>query len=182
MIEETAFFISREGAVWACWLDGRRAVKLGLHQAVYLAMAEFLGESEIPAPEPLDAGIQSTPLRGEVCINPPPSGNEVKIASPEREGNERAADRHDLTIIGKVFTTGGSWEVTILDLSEKGCRFRNRDTRLMPEAPFTIKLGPIGPIEATLRWRSGGEVGAEFKNALYPSVLEHITKHFDLRK
>lgn len=35
----------------------------------------------------------------------------------------RAADRHDLTILGRIFTARGSRDVTILDLSETGCQF-----------------------------------------------------------
>lgn len=53
---------------------------------------------------------------------------------------------------------------------------------LRTENRLTIKIGPVGPVEATVRWNRGNRFGIELTNPLYPSVLVHIRDHFDLRK
>lgn len=176
MSEEDPFFVVRDGNVWACWLNGTAPVQLGQHDCVRSAMREFLYQPSQAKAEPLVPEVQ-------VVGESPYHAGENGVQSETRQlvEDERLSERHEITILGKIYTTGGSWEVTILDLSQQGCRFRNRDGRLVPDAPLTIKLGPIGPIEAVVRWRRTGEVGAEFKVPLYPSVLDHIRRHFDLR-
>ncbi len=72
--------------------------------------------------------------------------------------------------------------MTVLDLSERGCRFHVRSGQLKKGMPLTVKLGPIGPVEATIRWQEEEYVGVEFNTPLYPSVMEHIRQHFDLRR
>lgn len=94
---------------------------------------------------------------------------------------ERSA-RHEITIVGRIFTAKGSRDVTVVDLSETGCQFRDLARILEPGGRLTIKLGPIGPIEAAVRWRRSTKVGVQFSTPLYPSVLEHIRAHFDLRR
>ena len=47
---------------------------------------------------------------------------------------------------------------------------------------LTVKIGPVGPVEATVRWNRSDSVGVQFNSPLYPSVLEHIRNHFDLRR
>ncbi len=49
-------------------------------------------------------------------------------------------------------------------------------------APITIKIGPVGPVEAHVKWGQGEYVGVEFVTPLYPAVLDHIRAHFDTRK
>ena len=166
------FFVSRNGAVWACWLGGKPAVKLGPDTEVLAAMTQFIGEASArPAspPEPPTAPSVAPPPPA-----PPPRPKEPEI--------ERIDPRHDITIIGRVRTGSGSRDVTILDLSERGCRFHDRFGHLVEGTLLTIKLGPIGPIEAKVRWCESEYVGVEFLAALHPSVMEHIRSHFDLRR
>ena len=172
--EGETFFVSRNGAVWACWLGGKPAVNLGPDAEVRAAMTQFVaeaGQQPAPTPEPEPAPRPPPP--------PPPP-------APSRPRNEPVKDRidprHDITIIGRVRTGSGSRDVTVLDLSEHGCRFHDRFGHLTEQTLLTIKLGPIGPVEGTVRWREHEHVGIEFNTPLHPSVLEHIRSHFDLRR
>lgn len=94
---------------------------------------------------------------------------------------ERGAERHDISIVGKLRTGSGKRDVTIVDLSERGCRIFDRMGYLEPHLAVTIKIGPVGPIDATVRWHDQPYAGIRFDNPLYPAVLDHIRAHFDLR-
>jgi hypothetical protein len=91
----------------------------------------------------------------------------------------RGEPRHETKIIGRVRMAAAARDVTILDLSENGCRFHDRFSTLALEAPVSIKLGPVGPLAAKVKWRRGEYVGIEFDLPLYPAVLDHIRAHFD---
>lgn len=95
---------------------------------------------------------------------------------------ERNAERHDISIVGKLRTGHGKRDVTIVDLSERGCRIFDRMGYLAPNMSVTIKIGPVGPIDATVRWQDQPYAGISFDNPLYPAVLDHIRAHFDLRE
>lgn len=94
---------------------------------------------------------------------------------------DRDSERYDISIVGTLRTGTGKREVTIVDLSEKGCRIFDRMGHLAPNMSVTIKIGPVGPIDATMRWQEQPYAGIRFDNPLYPAVLEHIRAHFDLR-
>lgn len=94
---------------------------------------------------------------------------------------ERSAPRHDISIVGKLRTGTGKRDVTIVDLSDRGCRIYDRMGYLPANLSVTIKIGPIGPIDATVRWQDQPYAGLLFQNPLYPAVLDHIRAHFDLR-
>lgn len=83
--------------------------------------------------------------------------------------------------MGRLRTSNGARDVTIVDLSEEGCRIHDQMGYLTPGAAVTIKIGPIGPVDATVRWQHQPHTGIHFDNPLYPAVLEHIRTHFDLR-
>lgn len=95
---------------------------------------------------------------------------------------ERGAERHDISIVGKLRTGTGKRDVTIVDLSERGCRILDRLGYLPPGLAVTIRIGPIGPIDATVRWQKQPYAGIRFDNPLHPAVLDHIRTHFDLRQ
>ncbi|WP_373284777.1 PilZ domain-containing protein [Tsuneonella deserti] len=117
------------------------------------------------------------PLANSIEHSPP-----TAAPAQPRHVIERTAPRHELTIIGRIFTSVGSRDVTIRDLSETGCHFLDLASELRPETRLTIRIGTIGPIEATVRWRKNQSVGIQFRTALYPSVFQHICDQFDLRK
>lgn len=101
-----------------------------------------------------------------------------------REGavQHRTTPRHAIAIIGRVRTGTGARDVTVLDLSVHGCRFHDRFGHLLEGTAVTIKLGPIGPIDAEVKWREKEHVGIAFASPLHPAVLDHIRAHFDLRR
>jgi hypothetical protein len=199
MSEEEPFFIVRSGSLWACWLSGRAAVNLGPEEDVRAAMKGFLGESDpaigqepkpapaaerappSPAAPPPPAPIPAAP-RPSVSPPPAPPPPDVPSPAPASRGEQaRVEPRHDVSIVGRVRSGIGARDVTVHDLSERGCRFVDPLGNLPANARITIKLGPVGPVEATVRWCRGTSVGIEFDTPLYPSVLEHIRRHFDTR-
>ena len=87
----------------------------------------------------------------------------------------RREDRHGVAVDGRYRTgTGVPKDVSVLDISEGGCRFFDKFGRLTPGAQITIRVGPIGPIPATVRWCEGQVVGVEFEDPIYGPVLDHI--------
>ena len=83
--------------------------------------------------------------------------------------------------MGRLRTGTGARDVTIVDLSEQGCRIYDRLGYLKPGLACTIRIGPIGPVDATIRWQEVPYSGLRFDRPLYPAVLDHIRAHFDLR-
>lgn len=185
------FFLLKDGGVWACWLSGKPAVRLGSQAEATSAMQEFVDkfggsqESKPPAPAaPHSSPKQARPISHSQDAQPS-SIEPLQAAAPDPEMRilrERGSPRHELTIIGRIFTSRGSRDVTILDLSDTGCRLADHASQLAPDTRLTVKLGPVGPVEATVRWRRGDSVGIQFCTPLYPAVLEHIRSHFDLRR
>lgn len=173
-IEGDLFFAERNDEVWACWLSGKPPVNLGSVAEVRAAMAQFsVLAGARGAPSPADPGSERRAL--------PPRPSEPPLQRP-RSASERSETRHGLTLPGRVFTATGSREVTVLDLSERGCRFRDTTGHLNEGARLTIKLGEVGPVEAMVMWSDGSFVGVRFANALYPSVMQHIRDSVDLSR
>lgn len=168
-------FVTRKGDIWACWLSGRPAVNLGRETEVLAALAQLTGANGGP---PRQRSVPAAPIS-----RPIPSEAPAPRPTPRaRPPVERAKPRHELTIVGRIFAVGGSREVTIRDLSETGCQFVDPVNLMREGTRLTIKVGTIGPIDATFRWRRGPNVGIEFTTPLYPSVLEHIRKEFAPRR
>lgn len=190
MADDDLFFTVRGGALWACWLSGKPAVKLGSADEVMTAMAQFLREQSgaaLPAAAPeviIQPARQAGPGQSMASATSPALAlaPEAPSSSPPKVLQDRTAIRHELTILGRIFTARGSRDVTILDLSETGCQFHAPMTQLKEGDHLTVKLGPVGPVEATVRWNRGESLGVQFDSPLYPSVLLHIRDSFDLRK
>jgi hypothetical protein len=185
--DEDLFFLARGGDVWACWLSGKPAVNLGTLDEVRRAMRDFAagpsGALREPSPTPRAAPpkpaseprqVPQAP-RASAPQQPPPS-------KPPRKVADRVEPRHDITIIGRIYTVSGSREVTVLDLSERGCRFNDATGSLSSGTRLTIKIGPVGPVEAEVKWREANAVGIAFATPLYPSVMRHIRDSFNLRR
>ena len=89
----------------------------------------------------------------------------------------RREERHGVAVEGRYRTGSGvPKDVSVLDISEGGCRFFDKFGRLIPGARITVRIGAIGPIEATVRWCEDQIVGVEFDNPIYGPVLEHIRR------
>ncbi|MGX7894921.1 PilZ domain-containing protein [Tsuneonella sp. HG222] len=88
---------------------------------------------------------------------------------------ERRDERHGITVPGRYRSgTGMAVDVTLRDLSQGGCQIHDRLGRLEVDQFVTIRIGPIGPIEARVRWLDGRVAGIRFDQPLAPSVLEHV--------
>ena len=97
--------------------------------------------------------------------------------------SDRSEDRHKTLIPGRYRMGKGLVRtVTITDLSEKGCCFHDRFGRLSPGDYLTVRIGPVGPVEASVVWHKNHVTGIEFKDKLHPSVLDHIRAHIDEKK
>jgi len=163
--DDPPVFVTRDGQVWACWLSGKPPFALGEAAQVRAAMESFVHGQAQQAP---GGAAPAPPTPPE----PPPAKPEI----------DRTEPRHDISIIGRIHTGIGVREVTILDLSEHGCRFHDRFCSLRSDMPVSVRIGPVGPVRATVKWRQGEYVGIQFDSPLYPSVLEHIRSHFDMRR
>ncbi|WP_209347447.1 PilZ domain-containing protein [Pontixanthobacter sp. CEM42] len=95
----------------------------------------------------------------------------------------RRTPRFDISVQGRYRTGSGvARDVPILEMSETGCRFYDRFGRLAPGAELTLKIGPIGPVVAIVRWCKEQIVGVEFEYPLYGPVFEHIRSQLDQGK
>lgn len=119
MTDDDLFFVSRGRHIWACWLSGKPAVDLGVDTEVTQAMTQFLRELRALVVRGASIETLPPPLYQAAPVVPP----SIPLAPRPSVIRPRAADRHDLTILGRIFTARGSRDVTILDLSETGCQF-----------------------------------------------------------
>ncbi len=62
-------------------------------------------------------------------------------------------------------------DVYISQISANGCRLGNPYNELAAGEAVQISLGPIGPLEATVKWANGDHAGVEFHAALHPAIL-----------
>lgn len=150
----------RSGEIWACWLNGKPAINLGAETSFWES-AEQLYSQLYSAKEKPKA---------------PPHVE----AQEDREEIQRTKERHAVTILGRLFTARGSFDVTIFDLSEEGCRISEAGTAA-PGEHVSVKIGSIGPIPAVIRWREKDGSGLHFDRALHSSVLDHVINQFNLR-
>ena len=87
----------------------------------------------------------------------------------------RREQRYSISVPGRYRKgTGVRFNVAIKDLSEYGCQFCDLVGRIDTGDDITIRIGDIGPIDARVKWVAKREIGVEFDQPLYPSVLEHI--------
>lgn len=87
----------------------------------------------------------------------------------------RASPRYEISVQGRYRTGSGvPRDVPILDISETGCRMFDRFGRLPAGKVLSLRIGPIGPIVATVAWCRNQVVGVQFAIALYGPVFEHI--------
>lgn len=96
--------------------------------------------------------------------------------------DDRRKPRHAISVQGRYRTGSGvAKDVDILDLSETGCRFFDRFGRMVPGTEISLRIGPIGPVVATVRWCKQQVVGVQFETPLYGPVFEHIRAQLDTR-
>jgi len=59
-------------------------------------------------------------------------------------------------------------------ISSQGCRLSGLEHTFEPGDTIEVSLGPIGPIDATVRWSRDGSVGIEFESALEAEVVAYF--------
>lgn len=88
---------------------------------------------------------------------------------------DRRDERHGLIVNGRYRTGRGlPMDIVLHDLSKSGCQIHDRLGHLEVGQFLTIRIGPIGPIEAHVRWLEGRKAGIQFDSPLNDAVLEHI--------
>ena len=168
-MNDDPFLVSRNGEVWACWLNGKPTVNLGSEQNFWAAAEKLFNELN-----------PSEARRDQPATGPKTADTNVQTEPADRAQKERDEPRYDVTVIGKLYGSRGSREVTIFDLSTRGCRIEDY-SGAPPGSLVTIKIGAVGPIAAVVRWRRDHSVGLKFEDPLYPAVLENIRKQYSLR-
>ena len=86
----------------------------------------------------------------------------------------RGEPRYIVIVEGGLRNASGSAQpVEIFNLSASGCRFRS--TRQLAEGDFlTLKVGPVGALDAKVVWREDDNHGVQFEQPLHPAVLDHV--------
>ena len=86
----------------------------------------------------------------------------------------RRENRIGVELPGKCRIDGADRQIYFSQISANGCRVRGLETSLQPDDIIEISLGPIGPIDATVRWVRDGSQGVEFASALEPEIVEYF--------
>ncbi len=88
--------------------------------------------------------------------------------------DRRGEPRYMVVVDGKLRNASGSSQpVEVSTLSATGCRLRS--PRQLAEGDFfTLKIGPVGPLDAKVAWREGEIHGVQFEELLHPAVLDHM--------
>jgi len=169
-MNDDPFLISKDGEVWACWLNGKPAVNLGSEQNFWVIAEKLFNELHPPEQSPAVVPNETKPAAPASPQSPAPPPPSI----------EREEARYDVTLIGRLYGVGGSREVTIFDLSTRGCRVQDYSSARQG-AHVTVKIGTVGPIAGVIRWRRDDFVGIMFDHPLYPAVLDNIRREQSLR-
>ena len=91
----------------------------------------------------------------------------------------RYDSRLPVTMQGRYRSGNGrAHDVQISNLSRSGCRMWQNHSWLAIGARISLRIESIGPIDSVVRWKNREEMGVEFVQPLYPSVLDHLAAQF----
>ena len=100
--------------------------------------------------------------------------------SMETRVGRREKERFDVNVMGTLRTGAGTpIQAEITDLSENGCACRVNSMWLKSSAHASLRIGDLGPIDATIRWVNDRQVGIEFHRPVYGPVFEHLRALID---
>ena len=92
----------------------------------------------------------------------------------------RHSVRHRVTVQGQCRSAAGQrTDVSVVDLSDTGCRLFSPRTRLKIGETITLKIEALGPFVATVIWSVDGLFGVRFANRLYGPIFDHIRTVLD---
>ena len=87
----------------------------------------------------------------------------------------RKVERKRTEINGQCCTNQGRlFDITVCDLSDGGCRFRDADNSLFVGVAVSIMINGTGPHRCYVRWREGVQVGVSFVRPLSPAQLDEL--------
>ncbi len=92
----------------------------------------------------------------------------------------RTSQRHAVTIQGTCRAgTEPRRPISLLDISEDGCRFFETQSRLKIGQSVSLGIQQIGPFEATVVWKDDALVGVRFAKPMYGPIFDHIRNQLD---
>lgn len=92
----------------------------------------------------------------------------------------RNSNRHAVTIPGRYRTGSGIVrEVSLVDISESGCRFYDKFCNLTLRQIISLRIENLGPFEAQVVWEDRQWVGVAFTRPVYGPVFDHIVSELD---
>lgn len=87
----------------------------------------------------------------------------------------RKVERKHTDITGQCCTSQGKlFDITVSDLTEGGCRFRDADNSLFAGAQLTLMIAGSGPYRCFVRWRDKSDVGVSFVQPLTAEILDQL--------
>ena len=72
---------------------------------------------------------------------------------------------------------GEPLEITFGQISVSGCRLKHVAAHLAVGDTIELSLGPIGPVNATIRWRRDDLAGVEFREPLEAAIVAFFAAH-----
>lgn len=71
----------------------------------------------------------------------------------------------------------GTHDILFSAISANGCRLNHIAPHLRVGDTIALHLGPIGPVKATIRWRSDMTAGVEFHEPLEEAVVDFFATY-----
>lgn len=87
----------------------------------------------------------------------------------------REKERFEVNVMGTLrIGAGRALQAEITDLSENGCAAHVSSPWMKSQAHVSLRIGTLGPIDATIRWVNDRQIGLEFHRPVYGPVFEHL--------
>lgn len=88
---------------------------------------------------------------------------------------ERKVHRARVRIAAEYRTDNGdAFETSVIDLSETGCRMRQRIAAPAKGTGISIAIGNLAPVSAHVEWRYGAFFGLSFTRPLPATLVDHL--------
>lgn len=84
--------------------------------------------------------------------------------------------RKPLVIDARCTTAEMLRDVTVTDLSRKGCRIKTNGLELRVGESVAVRLEGLESLLATVRWIDGQFMGIEFDYPLHSAVVDHLCR------
>lgn len=89
--------------------------------------------------------------------------------------DRRKESRLFAEVVGSYELAGGPRrDVYISQISANGCRLGNPHHELEAGHAVQVSLGPVGPLDGTVKWASEDHAGVEFHATIHPAILAYF--------